>query len=139
MWKRRLSAVTLGVSDLARSLRFYQAMGFQAKVALDDVAFIQLAGLVLCLYGDLARDGGVEGQGRGPGLIALAHNVRDKDGVDDVLAEAFDAGGRITRPAHDAEWGGRSGYFTDPDGHLWEVAWNPQWPIDEEGRVRIGG
>lgn len=133
----RLSAVTLGVGDVARSLRFYQAMGFQAKVIMDEVAFIQLAGLALCLYRDLADDAGVAG--RGPGLCALAHNVRDKEEVDDVLAEAFDAGGRITQPAHNADWGGRSGYFTDPDGHLWEVAWNPHWTIDAEGRVAIGG
>ncbi len=133
----RLSAVTLGVADLDRSLAFYEAMGLKATTVVPgEVAFIQMAGLVLCLFPGLAEDAGVEP--RGSGLTAIAHNVRDKPQIEGVLDAAVAAGGRITKPAHDTDWGGRSGYFADPDGHLWEVAWNPFWPIDAEGRVTLG-
>jgi len=133
----RLTAVTLGVADVARSVAFYEALGLKTQMRMEDVAFLPLNGLVLCLYSGLARDGGVEAEGRGRGLTAIAHNVRERLEVDAVLQEARAAGAVITRPAHDADWGGRSGYFADPDGHLWEVAWNPGWPMDELGRVNL--
>jgi catechol 2,3-dioxygenase-like lactoylglutathione lyase family enzyme len=133
----RLTAVTLRVADIPRALAFYQALGLIPHTVMDDVAFLPMNGLVLCLYRGLAQDAGVEDQGRTPGLTALAHNVRDRLGVDSLLAEADAAGATITRPAHDADWGGRSGYFADPDGNLWEIAWNPHWPLDEAGRVSL--
>jgi len=132
----RLSAVTLWVSDLDRAVGFYRALGLEpTTVVPNEVAFIQLNGLVLCLYPGLAGDAGVEAGG--PGLSALAYNVREKGEIEGVMDAAVAAGGRVTRPAHDADWGGRSGYFADPDGNLWEVAWNPFWPIDAEGRTRL--
>jgi catechol 2,3-dioxygenase-like lactoylglutathione lyase family enzyme len=133
----RITAVTLGVAEMPRSLAFYEALGLKAKLAMDDVAFLPMNGLVLCLYAGLADDAGVAAQGRRAGLSAIAHNVRERLDVDAVLEQARAAGGVVTRPAHDADWGGRSGYFADPDGHLWEVAWNPQWPLDEAGRVNL--
>lgn len=132
----RVTAITLGVTDVARSARFYQAMGLKPGFQIDEVAFFEMNGLILCLYRDLADDAGVERER--VGLTAVAQNVRTRDEVDALLDQAFDAGGRVTRPAHDADWGGRSGYFTDPDGHLWEVAWNPHWPMDDQGRVTLG-
>ena len=133
----RFTAVTLGVAEIARSLAFYEGLGLKAHTVMDDVAFIDMNGAVLCLYTDLAKDAGVVSQRREIGLFAVAHNVREKEDVDAVLAEAKAAGGSITRPAHDADWGGRSGYFTDPDGNLWEIAWNPFWPLDAQGRVSL--
>jgi uncharacterized glyoxalase superfamily protein PhnB len=91
----------------------------------------------------LAEDAGVEdprveaGAARGFSGIALAYNTRSRDEVAELLARAERAGGRVTQPARDVFWGGHNGYFTDPDGHLWEVAWNPGWAIDAEGRVAI--
>ncbi len=135
--EQRLTAVTLGVDDLKRACAFYEAIGWRPhQVVEGEVAFFGAKGWVLCLYPGLAADAGVESQ-PGQGRMAVAHNVRDKAEVDARLAEAEAAGGRITRPAHDADWGGRSGYFADPDGHLWEVAWNPFWPMDADGRVTL--
>ncbi len=133
----RLTAVTLGVADVPRAVAFYGALGLTPKMQMEDVAFLPLNGAVLCLYRDLALDAGVEMEGRKPGLCAIAHNVRERLDVDTVLEDARAAGAAITREAHDADWGGRSGYFADPDGHLWEVAWNPGWPLDEAGRVHL--
>jgi catechol 2,3-dioxygenase-like lactoylglutathione lyase family enzyme len=131
----RLSLVTLGVSDLDRSVAFYRALGLEpAAVVPGEVAFIQLSGLVLALYLHLAEDAALEDK-RGPGLASIGHNVRRKEEVDALIATAEAAGAGAPRPARDTDWGGRSGYFTDPDGHLWEIGWNPFWPIDAEGRV----
>jgi len=133
----RISAVTLGVSDLDRSVAFYRALGLEpAQVVGAEVAFYQFNGFVFCLYSDLAGDAGIPD--RPAGLSSLAYNVRDPADIDDVLEAAGPAGGAVVRPAHDTDWGGRSSYFADPDGHLWEVAWNPSWPIDDQGRTRLG-
>jgi uncharacterized protein len=134
----RLTAVTLGVADVPRAVAFYGALGLAPQTVMEEVAFLPMNGVVLCLYRDLAADAGVGDQGRGPGLAAIAHSVRQRLDVDTLLEAAEAAGARITRPAHDADWGGRSGYFADPDGNLWEIAWNPHWPLDAEGRVRLG-
>jgi catechol 2,3-dioxygenase-like lactoylglutathione lyase family enzyme len=135
----RLSLVTLGISDLDRSVAFYRALGLEpAAVVPGEVAFFQLSGLVLALYLKLAEDAALT-EARGPGLASLGHNVREKHEVDQVIEAARAAGGGVPQPARDTDWGGRSGYFTDPDGHLWEVGWNPFWPIDAEGRVRFKG
>lgn len=132
--EQRLSLVSLHVADLSRSLHFYRALGWTVAFADDEVGFIQLNGVVLSLFPGLAQDAGLMGAGAGS-RFALAHNVRSPDQVDAVLAEAEGAGAAITRPAHDADWGGRSGYFADPDEHLWEVAFNPAWPLADDGSV----
>jgi catechol 2,3-dioxygenase-like lactoylglutathione lyase family enzyme len=136
----RLSVISLQVADVARSRAFYAALGW-APVGpeMDDVAFIQLNGVVLSLYAHQARDAGLEADGGAAPSprIALGHNVRERDQVDTMLAAIAAAGGRITRPAHDTEWGGRSSYVADPDGHLFEIAWNPFWPIGADGGVTV--
>ena len=139
----RLSLVTLGVADLQRSLRFYRdGLGFSLSPASqDDVAFFRTGGVVLSLYSrhKLAEDAGMADEGK-PGAfsgITLAHNVREKSEVAVILQRAAQAGGRIVKPAQDVFWGGHSGYFADPDGHLWEVAWNPFFPLTEDGRVQL--
>ncbi len=129
--EQRLSLVTLGVADLARGRRFYEeGLGWRASGAsTGEVAFFQLGGVALALWGReaLAADAGLPGPGPGGG-VALAHNVRAREEVDAVLARARAAGGRVLRPGEDASWGGHTGYFADPDGFLWEVAWNPKFP-----------
>jgi uncharacterized protein len=135
---QRLSLVTLGVVDLARSLRFYETLGWKRGNRDDGVAFFQLPGMIFALWSrqSLAEDAHVKDNG-GFGGIALAYNARSKAEVDAVLAEAKAAGATILKPAQDVFWGGYSGYFADPDGHPWEVAWNPGWPIDAVGRVSL--
>ena len=138
--EQRLSMVTLGVADLARARRFYEdGLGWQRANKHDEVVFYQAGGMVLGLFGReaLAEDAQVESAGSGFRAIALAYNARDRAEVDAVLAEAEAAGGRIVKPAHDAFWGGYSGYFADPDGHLWEVAWNPDWELAPDGSIRL--
>ena len=139
--EQRLSMVTLGVVDLARARRFYEAgLGWTPSGAsCDQVAFFQVGGVVLGLYPReaLAEDAKVAPDGSGFGGIALAYNGRTRDEVDRVLAKAEAAGATILKPAQDVFWGGYSGYFADPDGHPWEVAWNPDWPIDDDGMVRL--
>ncbi len=139
--EQRMSLITLGVADLARARRFYEGLGWRVGLAVEgEVVFFQLNGLILTLYprAALARDAGVAEAGSGFSGITLAHNVRGEAEVDAVLGEAARVGGRIVRPAHRAEWGGYSGYFADPDGHLWEVAHNPDFPIDGAGNTRLG-
>lgn len=131
----RISVITLGTADIDRSVDFYTRLGWTPALHTPEIAFFQVGGLVVSIFPGLAEDAGVQGESRKTGLIAVAHNVTAPDQVDAVLAEAEAAGARITQPAHDAVWGGRTGYFADPDGHLWEVAWNPAWPMDAEGRI----
>jgi hypothetical protein len=136
----RVSLITLGVSDLVRSRAFYEQLGFKASsIGEGGVVFLQAGPMAICLWsrGELAKDAGVAD---GPVIfrgVAVAHNVRAKEEVDATLAEAGQAGAKITRPAHDADWGGRTGYFADPDGHLWEVAWNPHFPLLDDGSVQL--
>lgn len=129
----RLSLVTLGVADLARSRAFYTTLGLVIRPeSQEGVVFLQLNGLWLSLYPrhELAADVGCEPADSGFRGITLAHNVRSREEVARVLGEAAAAGGRIVKPAQDVFWGGHSGYFADPDGHLWEVAWNPHFWIE---------
>lgn len=129
----RLSLLTLGVSDLARARDFYEKLGFKVRPeSQGNVVFFQLAGLWLGLYPRqlLAEDAGCEAAGTGFRGVSLAHNVRSKAEVAQILEEARAAGGRIVKPAQDVFWGGHSGYFADPDEHLWEVAWNPHFWIE---------
>jgi uncharacterized protein len=143
--EQRVSLVTLGVDDLARARRFYEALGWTTGAApADDVVFFQAGGLIVGLWSRaaLAEDSGVEDGGvedaSGWGGIVLAHNVRSPAEVDAVLAEADAAGGTIVRIGAPTFWGGYSGLFRDPDGHAWEIAHNPSWALAEDGSVRLG-
>lgn len=137
----RISLITLGVRDLDVARRFYlDGLGFPAHPSsVGDVTFVDCAGIVLALWprAELAKDAGISAAGTGFGGIALAHNVADREAVDRTLAAAERAGATIVKPAHETFWGGYSGYFTDPDGFLWEVAHNPGWSFDEAGRIRL--
>lgn len=130
----RLSLITLGVSDLARSRKFYeQGLGLPVRPeSQDSVVFIGLHGLWLGLFAReaLAEDAQVPAEGSGFRAVTLAHNVRAKAEVDALMAQAERAGAKITRPAQEVFWGGYTGYFSDPDGHLWEVAYNPHFWIE---------
>jgi catechol 2,3-dioxygenase-like lactoylglutathione lyase family enzyme len=137
----RISLVTLGVADMKAARRFYEKLGWQASgQSNDDVTFFQAGGMILGLYGRkaLAEDATVDDSKPGFSGVALAYNGRDKDEVDRVLDEAVAAGGVLIKKAEDVFWGGYSGYFADPDGHLWEVAWNPFFPIADDGSISLG-
>jgi len=137
--EQRVSLVTLGVADLARARAFYEALGWQSNTdPAIEVAFFQAGGLVVALWdrASLAADSGVEDPGGYSG-ITLAHNVRSPEEVDDVIAQAREAGARIAREAGETFWGGYSGVFADLDGHPWEVAHNPRWTLAEDGSVRL--
>jgi hypothetical protein len=136
----RVSFVTLGVADLERSRTFYETLGFKASAASNPhVTFFDAGGVVLALFGRsaLAEDAGLRDSHPGFSGIALAYNLAGESDVDQFLVEAVAAGGQLVKPGQDTFWGGYSGYFSDPDGHLWEVAYNPFFPLDDEGRVLI--
>lgn len=129
--------ITLGVSDLDRAIRFYETgLGLPRKAMDADVAFFPLDGTWLALYSRaaLAEDATVPAAGSGFEGFALAHNVASREEVDRLLEQAVGAGARLVKPAQDAFWGGYTGYFADPDGHLWEVAWNPHLAIGPQDR-----
>lgn len=137
---QRLSIVTLGVADLKRSREFYERLGWRrAMTKSEGIVFFQAGGMALALYPreELAKDANVAAGGDGFRAISLAYNTRNREEVDAVLEEAQAAGARIAKPAQEAFWGGYSGYFSDPDGFLWEVAWNPFFPVAEDGSIRI--
>ena len=133
--KPRVSLITLAVDDLERSLRFYRdGLGLPTRGIVGTefengaVVFLDLqAGVKLALWPrtSLAADSGLPVGAASPTELSLGHNVASRDEVDAVMAEARAAGGAIVKEAHDTFWGGYAGYFQDPDGHLWEVAWNP--------------
>lgn len=145
MMEPRISLVTLGVDDLARSVAFYRdGLGFPLSSASveGEVAFLRAGGTVLALWwrAKLAADANLpdrRGAWKEFGGIALAHNVRDRHEVDAVIEQAVAAGARLLKAAVDTDWGGRSGYFADPDGHAWEVAWNPGFPFAEDGSIAL--
>ena len=127
----RISFVTLGVRDLERATRFYaDTLRLPRLPSPPTVSFFELGRTWLALYPRelLAADAGVPAEGSGFPGFALAHNVRSATEVDDLLAEAGAGGGRLVKAGARADWGGYSGYFADPDGFLWEVAWNPHFP-----------
>jgi len=139
----RLSLVTLGVSDLGRARAFYRALGWDPVADdNDDVCFFSMAGAHLALWGnaDLAADAQVtlddDPAARFRG-VSLAMNLDTPEAVDAAMAEAVAAGARVLTEAHETFWGGYNGYFADPDGHVWEVAHNPGWPIGPDGRPVI--
>lgn len=141
----RISIITLGVKDFDRSLRFYRdGLGFSTKAREGDpIAFFQTSGTRLALYplDRLAEDISPAVKPATPGSfggITLAHNARSKEDVSQILALAEKTGGKIVKPAQDVFWGGHSGYFSDPDGYLWEVAWGPMFTFDAQGALIVG-
>jgi len=133
--EQRLSLVTLGISDLDRARKFYEALGWKTGAELgDDVVFFQTGGIVVSLWdrAKLAEDSVVEDNG-GWGGVALAYNTRSPEEVDKVIEEARAAGATIGREPGETFYGGYSGIFIDPDGHPWEVAHNPRWTVTDDG------
>jgi predicted lactoylglutathione lyase len=138
----RISLVTLGAADISRAVAFYEALGWRPSPAsTDEVVFFQANGLALAIYdrAALAEDAGVPDEGAGFSGLALAHNARSPAEVDAIFDQAIRAGAEPTSPPQDTAWGGYSAYFTDPDGHLWEVAWNPHFPLDAAGNLTLPG
>lgn len=137
--KPRISMITLGVSDLQRSIEFYErGLGFPRMESPPEVAFFTLNGTWLGLYGReaLAEDALVDGAPGGFAGFSLAHNVSSEQEVDQVMAQAVSAGAVVTKSSRKTDWGGYAGYFSDPDGYLWEIAYNPLFwvgPSDEPG------
>jgi catechol 2,3-dioxygenase-like lactoylglutathione lyase family enzyme len=130
--KPKISLITLGVSDLKQSIKFYcDGLGFPLEGDGKDIGLLKLEGTWLGLYPReaLAADAGVPSDGSGFRGFTVSHNVKTKQEVNAVLELAVKAGGRLVKPAQDVFWGGYSGYFADPDGFLWEVAWNPLFDI----------
>ena len=138
--EQRLSLVTLGVRDLGASRAFYRRLGWtESPPSNEHVAFFQCGGLVFALWGRdaLVEDAGVDGPDKGFANVSLAHNVRSKADVDAMLKEAKQAGATILKPGAEASWGGYTGYFADPDGFAWEVAWNPGFEILPDGGIKL--
>ncbi len=135
---QRISLITLGVRDLTRARTFYEALGWRSGTIDEDVVFFQAGGMILALWDRalLAEDSGVEDAG-GWGGVTLAYNVASPQLVDDTLTDASRAGATIARAGAATFWGGYSGVFLDPEGHPWEVAHNPGWPLDQEGRIHL--
>jgi hypothetical protein len=138
----RVSLITLGVEDLERAVAFYEALGWERSPASveGEVAFFHMTGSQLALWSrtSLAADAGLE-PGAVPGFrgISLAINVEDPKDVARILQEAVAAGGRLLRASSTADWGGTTGYFADPDGHVWEVAHNPFFLLDADGVMQL--
>ena len=138
--EQRISIVTLGVAELERSRKFYELLGWRRSMKkTEGVVFFQAGGLALVLYprDELAKDAQISADGAGFCGVALAYNARSREEVDAVLAEAKTAGAKILKPPQNALWGGYSGYFADPDGFPWEVAWNPDFPIAADGSIHL--
>ncbi len=137
---QRMSIITLGVADLKRSREFYERLGWKKSSASSEaIVFFQAGGMALALYlrHELAKDARIDAEGHGFRAITIAYNARTREEVDAVLAEAKAAGASVAKPAEEAFWGGYSGYFADPDGFLWEVAWNPHFAIAADGAIRL--
>lgn len=138
--EQRVSMVTLGVIDLERSRAFYERLGWRGHTVQETV-FFQAGGVNVVLWGrsDLAADAGIRGASSdgGFGGVALAHNVRCRSDVDEVVSAAESAGAAVTSRPAETFYGGYAGYFRDPDGHVWDVAWNPGFPVLEDGSVSL--
>lgn len=139
--EQRISIITLGVADLKKARKFYvDGLGFKPSSASQEgIVFIQMGciGLALFNHDALAEDATVPPSGGGFRGVTLAYNTRTKKEVDEVMKLAVASGGRAMRPAADAFWGGYAGYFADPDGHLWEVAWNPTFELGPNGELKL--
>jgi hypothetical protein len=131
--------VTLGVADMTRAREFYERLGWRGQ-EVEETVFFQAGDMAVVLWGrdKLAADAGIEDQGaNGFGGVCLAHNVRSRPEVDKVLNEATNAGAEITQAARKTFYGGYAGCFTDPDGHAWEVAYNPGIPLGRDGAIKL--
>lgn len=139
--EQRVSLITLGVRDMDTAAAFYEALGWQRADSPDGVIAFDLIGQTLGLYplAALADEIGVPVESLGQGAVTLAHNVRTRDEVAEVLAAAKAAGAEILKPAQDVFWSGYHGYFRAPDGHIWEVAHNPFSPLSDTGAFRWNG
>ncbi|CAN5418130.1 VOC family protein [soil metagenome] len=136
---QRLSLVTLGVSDLRRARKFYEQLGWRGQ-EVEKTVFFQAGSIGVVLWGrdQLAEDSGIDDAAAGGfGGIALAHNVRSPAEVEAIVTAAVDAGATITRSPSDTFYGGYAGWFTDPDGHVWEIAYNPGFPLAQDGALTI--
>jgi uncharacterized glyoxalase superfamily protein PhnB len=139
MTPQRVTLITLGVSDLAAARAFYARLGWVEHSGTEGVAFYQMHGALLGLFGreDLARDQGREGARLGTGAMTLAQNFVTKAEVDAAFEAAIVAGGTVLKRPEEVFWGGYSGYWADPDGHVWEVAMNPFWPLNDDGSLTL--
>jgi len=138
--EQRISIITLGVANLKRSREFYERLGWRRSMAqTEGIVFFQAGGMALALFprDELAKDANVAPDGAGFKGISLAYNTRNRAEVDSILEEAEAAGARLLKPAQEAFWGGYSGCFSDPDGFLWEIAWNPSFRLAEDGSIQI--
>ncbi len=139
--EQRLSMITLGVADLKRAKTFYEdVVGWIAAPAPPEIAFFDLGGVVFSLYphDDMAKDMSISVDDDGNSAyqgFALAHNARSKEEVDLIFSRLKEKGATILKEPKDVFWGGYSGYFSDPDGHSWEVAFNPHWEVQKDGRI----
>ncbi|WP_374212818.1 VOC family protein [Frankia sp. CiP3] len=137
--EQRVSLITLGVVDVRRARAFYERLGWQGQ-EVEETVFFQAGGIAFVLWGrdKLARDCGImDGPAGGFSGVALAHNVRSEAEVDDVVAMAERAGATVTRPPAKTFYGGYAGVFTDVDGHAWEIAYNPGFPLAADGSITV--
>jgi predicted lactoylglutathione lyase len=139
MTPQRVTLITLGVDDLGKSRSFYGALGWEPTREQEDVIFYQINGLVLGLFGRtaLAEDQGRPDATLETGAITLAQNFASVDEVDAAFAMAVSAGATALKKPQQVSWGGYSGYWADPDGHVWEVAMNPYWPLNDDGSLTL--
>ena len=139
MTPQRVTLITLGVADLDRSKAFYAALGWTPTEEQEGVAFYQINGMVFGLFGreELAKDQGRPGAPLGTGAMTLAQNFGAESEVDTAFAVAIKAGATALKAPEKVFWGGYSGYYADPDGHVWEVAHNPFWPLNEDGSLTL--
>ncbi|MGB3148588.1 MAG: VOC family protein [Paracoccaceae bacterium] len=139
MTPQRVTLITLGVADLDRSRAFYQALGWTPAQVLEEVVFFQIHGAVLGLFGRtaLAADQGRANATLGTGAMTLAQNFQTEAEVDAAFAQALKAGASPLKVPEKTFWGGYSGYFADPDDHVWELAMNPFWPLAADGSLTL--
>ncbi|PKP68761.1 MAG: glyoxalase [Alphaproteobacteria bacterium HGW-Alphaproteobacteria-4] len=139
MTPQRITLITLGVDNLARARAFYEGWGWLVASAQEGVVFFQMLGAALALFGraDLAADQGRPGAMLGTGAMTLAQNFATRAEVDAAFAGALAAGAVALKAPQEVFWGGYSGYFADPDGHVWELAMNPFWPLADDGSLTL--
>jgi len=137
MTVNRITLITLGVADLSRSRAYYEALGWVPEETLENVVFYDMGGAKFGLFplDMLAAEQGRPSGALGNGAMTLAQNFPDEAGVDAAFQAAIDAGATIISKPEKMDWGGYSSYVADPDGHIWEFAFNPYWPLDAEGRL----
>ncbi len=136
----RISMITLGVKDVAASTAFYEALGLaKSDASQEAVTFFEAGPCVLGLFGReaLAEDGNAGELWSGNGGFSVAYNVPSKEAVEKMIAKADEIGATILKTPQDVFWGGYHGYFADPDGHIWEIAYNPFFPVSEDGTVTL--